>query len=168
MSASLVVDLAASAVLQPSISADPLLSGGSPFAASGGLVGGIVDLNNANTYCNLYVTAGQCYSGNCRIAVQTSDSTTSGTFTDPTSGLAALPTTFQSGGLLWLNSGGGSQLSGMFECAAFQRPHRYARAVLLSGGFFAGTLSVGFISQRRSVGSGGGFTYLPGSGTVNV
>jgi len=170
MSSSLLVDLAASCQLAPSIVADPALSGGGPYSASGAIIGGFVDLTNANTYCNIYFNGGQSFSGRARVAVQTSDATTSGSFTDPTSGLprTALPTTLQSGGVLWVNSGAGPLLSGVFVAAAFQRPQRYARLVVLSGDFFAGAINGGFISQLRTTSSGGGSTQLPGSGTPSV
>ncbi len=170
MSASLVVDLSTTTQYTPSIVVDPILSGGGPFAASGGAVGNYVDLNNANTYCNVWVTTGQSYSGQIRVAIQTSDSTPSGTFTDPTSGLVAgdFPTTVQSGGLLWINSGGGSTLSGTITLAAFQRPHRYARLILLSGVSAAPAVNAGFISQLRTTVSGTGVSFQPLSGTVIV
>lgn len=141
----------------------------------------MVDLIHANTFCNLNVV-GQAAgtSGQLRVAVQTADVTTSGSFTDPTSGLNQIPPPFQSGGLLIINSGGimngiySSGTSGYFvqsgfsAFAAFQRPHRYARAVVLSGDFYWGPLAISFVSQYRTTGSGGGFTLSPGSGSVSV
>lgn len=167
MSASLLVDLGNTCQLSPSIIDPPVASGQTP-ATSGTLVGNIVDLLNANTYCNLYVCGGVSESGLGRFAVQTSDSTLSGTFTDPTSGLPDFPTAFSSGGLFWVNSGGGALTSGFFTAAAFQRPQRYARVIQLSGDWLAGGVNAGFISQLKTTGSGGGFTYNPGSGVVNV
>jgi hypothetical protein len=85
-----------------------------------------------------------------------------------------------SGGILILNSGGtgGGTLgafisghamqSGFVEAAGFQRPQRYARAIVLSGDYYVGSLSVGFISQRKITGSGGGSVQTPGSGTPFV
>ena len=154
---------------------------GLAMLASGGIVGQSVDMLHSDTFCNLMV-AGQLIntSGQLRIAVQTSDTDVSGNYTDPTSGLAQFPTYFQSGGILWLNSGGqGSGVlnvgasgyalqSGFIQFAAFQRPQRFARAVALSGDFYVGPLSVGFVSQLKTTSSGGGFSYSPGSGVVSV
>lgn len=57
--------------------------------------------------------------------------------------------------------------SGGFATASFLRPHRYARLVALSGGFTAQVVA-GFLSSDKVTGSGGGFTYAPLTGTVNV
>lgn len=184
MSANYIVDLG------PCIGFNP--TAGSFFPASGANISNIVDLINFNSYTNLTIIgAAQFPSGQMRIAVQTSDSTTSGSFTDPTSGLAAFPTVFQSGGLVILNSGGGTtataaaagfQQGGVFGAfvsgqsifsgaqafAGFQRPHRYARVVVLSGDFLQFNGGIGFICQPKTTGSGGGFTLSPSSGTVNV
>jgi hypothetical protein len=164
---------------------------GNANLASGGIVGQSVDLLHSDTFCNVMV-AGQptTTSGQLRIAVQTSDSDVSGTYTDPTSGLNQLPTYFSSGGILIMNSGGllGSVLgqvggggaasgvpnsgyaiqSGFVQFAAFQRLGRFARAVALSGDFYVGTLNVAFISQYRTTGSGGGFSFQPSSGGISV
>lgn len=165
MSANLVVDIGNTCQATLSIVA---ASGGGPFSASGAAIGGAVDLINANTFCNLAIAAGLTQSGQLRVGVQTSDTNVSGSFTDPTSGLAQLPTSFQSGGLIWLNSGGANLQSGQLVFAGFQRPGRYARAVVLSGDFFNGPLEVGFVSQLKVTGSGGGYSYSPLSGSVNV
>jgi hypothetical protein len=145
------------------------------------VVGEIVDFLGANTYCNVFV-AGAAGSGVIEVRLQTSDSTASGTFTDPTSGLAALPTYVASGGAIFVNSGlavsGFSSMcapvasapvfcSGGIEFGAFQRPHRYARLILNSG-VFPNALTAGFISNKKFVGSGAGFTFSPTSGTVSV
>jgi hypothetical protein len=149
--------------------------------ASGEIVGGIVDMLHANNYTNLFVVGGPS-SGLVSIQVQVSDSTTSGSFVDPTSGLAAFPGAFQSGGILIVNSGlwaSGNPLgapinnaplfcSGGIEVEAFQRTARYVRARVLSGGSFDAPLSASFIAQLKTTGSGAGFSYSPGSGTVTV
>lgn len=180
MSANLVVDLGNTTHLEVSI-ASAIGVGGTP--ASGQIVGEIVDLNDANTFCNAYVAGGPT-SGIFSMAVQTSDSLTSGSFTDPTSGLAQLPTSFLSGGVFVVNSGIGNSgrgggtvppvsgapafCSGGLQAAGFQRPHRYARLMALSGGSFDATVVAGFITQSRTTGSGGGFTLSPSSGLVEV
>src|SRR5689334_15724375 len=131
MSASLLVDAFNTVQFVPSVVGDPVLSGVGPSPASGGsspisIVGGVCDMLLSDTYTNLYVAGGLCRSGGpLVVGVQTSDSTTSGTFTDPTSGLAALPGAFTSGGLFTVASG---TLSGFMTGPGFQRPHRYARA----------------------------------------
>lgn len=165
MSASLLVDLNATTLDVVSIAT---ASGGGTLPASGAIVGNAVDMITAGTFTNLFVAAGLSQSGALRVAVQTSDSTTSGTFTDPTSGLAQLPTWFQSGGVIWINSGGAGLSSGNFYCAGFLNPNRYARAIILSGDFYNGPTSVGFINNYRVTGSGGGYTLSPTSGVVNV
>ena len=165
MSANLVVDLSTTVVAEPSIVTN---SGGGPFPCSGAVVGNAVDLLLANTYCNVFIANGVAASGQLRLAVQTSDTNTSGNFVDPTSGLAAMPSFFQSGGLLWVNSGGANSYSGDVIFAPFLRLGRYARLIALSGDFFNGPFNAGFISQLKTVGSGGGFTFSPGSGTVTV
>jgi len=174
------VDIGGTAYFEPSL-LPPQTQSGLICPNSGALIGLSVDMNNANTFCNIYVT-GVTYnqSGQVLLQVQTSDSDTSGNYTDPTSGLAAFPTYFSSGGILILNSGGvgmgvlGAQvsgqsiLSGFTQFAAFQRPGRFARINVLSGGFYNGPLVAGFVSQLRTTGSGGGFSFQPASGTVSV
>lgn len=181
MSASLTVDLGKTCISIPSVSTNQ--TSGLMVSVSGAIVGNIVDLRDGDTYCNVAIDGWVATSGQLRIAVQTSTGTTSGGFTDPTSGipLLDLPTPFQSGGILWINSGGvfngifGSGVSGEnvasgFQAiAAFQRVGRYARAIVLSGETFNGILgSVTFITNRRTTGSGGGFSFQPGSGNINV
>lgn len=178
MSASLAVDLGFTCDYRPSVSLAVPVS-----PASGTVVGQIVDLQNADTFCNIFCAGGPA-SGVIEVRVQTSDGTTSGSFTDPTSGLprTALPSFIASGGVMFVNSGlhssGNSSLSspvdnaplfcsGGTQYGAFQRPHRYARLLVMSGAF-PESVQAGFISNKRTVGSGGGFTYSPGSGTVNV
>lgn len=176
MSANLIVDLGGTAFSYPSI----LGTSGVLQPASGVVIGQTVDLINANTYTNICVV-GQSVSGQLRVGVQTSDSDTSGSFTDPTSGLPQLPTSFQSGGIIWINSGGASNgvlagvasgyniASGFTAFAAFQRPHRYARAwVPVADVGFNGPGTVSFVGQLKTTGSGGGFTFNPTSGTVSV
>ena len=181
MSASLLVDLGQTTYQGVSIQDTPLLSGSFVATGSGAFVGQPLDLLHMDTFCNLFA-CGVTHSGQLRLAVQTAPDTNSGSFTDPTSGLAALPTSFQSGGILWINSGGllngilgavvsgQNVLSGWFAAAGFQRPHRYARVVALAEATsqYAGSLTAGFISQLRTIGSGGGFTFSPTSGVVNV
>lgn len=152
-------------------------------------VGRIVDLLGAHINTNLFV-AGTVQSGPLQLYVQTSDSTTSGSFTDPTSGLptGAFPVQGRivSGGIFYANSGlyasgysspdfnlgtgGGPLTSGGFALASFQRPHRYARVVLQSGNAVgaASIIAAGFIGQKVQGVSGGGYTLSPGSGTINV
>ena len=190
MSANLLVDLGGTCQLGVTLD-PPQAQSGLISPNSGPLIGQSVNMNNANTACNVLV-AGVNYnqSGVLIIQVQTSDSDTSGLYTDPTSGLAQLPGAFSSGGLLWINSGGllngtlnstiqtgassGSPISGQallsgFAVATFfQRVGTFARANVLSGGFYNGPLTVTFVSQLRTTGSGGGFTFSPGSGSVNV
>jgi hypothetical protein len=115
--------------------------------------------------------------------VQASDSTTSGSFSDPVSGYAAFPmwANIHSGGVAIFNSGlwaSGAPLgpgvdsaplfcSGGTGFAIWQRPGRYARAIVQSGPF-TGPVAVNIISQLKTIGSGNGFTYSPTSGSVNV
>ena len=147
-------------------------------------LGRIVDLAHANTNTGVWVV-GASVSGPLPVLIQTSDGITSGSFTDPTSGLSQMPFGFSSGGVFWANSGlyasgnrspsspladGALMCSGGIQFAHFQRPHRYARLLLTSGnasianGLFFG----GFIANKRTTGSGGGFTFAPGSGSVSV
>ena len=152
--------------------------------------GRIVDLLHADNNCNMFVTG--FGSGPLELRVQTSDATTSGTFTDPTSGLPAnafpIGGRIASGGIFWANSGlylsGASSpaasvdaapifCSGGVQYASFQRPHRYARIWCTSGNasLAAVPFHAGFISQKKVTGASGtaaGFSYSPGSGTVNV
>lgn len=185
MSASLVIDLGNTAQMSVSIGLGGAGSG-LIYPASGAVIGQSISLRNADTFCNLFAAGNAVFtSGQLRLQVQCSDTDTSGNFTDPTSGLpsTAFPTSFQSGGILWLNSGGtGGSSGGLFGgfvsgqaiqsgwavAGGFQRPFEFARVNVLSGDFYAGTLVAGFISQYRTTGSGGGFSYSPSSGTVNV
>lgn len=174
MSASYFVDLFQTTQYRTSL----MVGSGSNFT-----VGEIIDLLNANTYTNVFVTGGVAGgSGAIEIRVQTSDSTTSGSFTDPTSGLAAFGVNMVSGGIIWANSGLWNSgavspcapvnnapmfCSGGVFGGAFQRPGRYARLVLNSGAY-PGAITAGFFSQSKITGSGPGFSYSPTSGTVNV
>ncbi len=180
-SANLVVDLWNTTVMLASITDTPVLSGSLIVNGSGAAtIGQTCDLLNANTYCNVFA-GGNTASGRLRLQVQTSDQDVSGTFTDPTSGLPNLPGAWQSGGILWLNSGldgglfgpftsGQCITSGFFVAQGFQRPGRYARVnVLLEAGpQYAGGLTAGFVTQLKTTGSGGGFSFQPTSGPVNV
>src|ERR1700735_4819885 len=105
MSASYLVDLYDTTQQGVSIADPPFLSGGSFFAGSGTVVGQSIFMGNSDSYCNVFAI-GNTQSGQLRIQVQTSYTDVSGNYTDPTSGLAVLPTVFQSGGILWINSGG--------------------------------------------------------------
>lgn len=237
MSANLIVDIGNTANFCPSLVVN--LNAASGGATSGQLttaVGMPVDLSNTDTFCNVFVFLSP-NANTVPIAIQTTDSVSgsllsgglggqplSGAFTDPTSGLAQMPTWFNSGCILYLNSGtyqlpgagfpptsGGNiqpQLggyppgtypfgytpvenaqggpgfifsgalapaaSGAMAFAAFQRPNRYGRIVLLSGGVTTsgtGTFQIvaGFVSQLMTTGSGGGFTQQPLSpNSVNV
>jgi hypothetical protein len=184
VSANLIVDLGGTTQVVNTITSPPFLSGGAIFAGSGTVIGNSCNMLHSDTYCNMIVT-GASQSGQLRIQVQCSDSDVSGTYTDPTSGLAQLPTTFQSGGILWLNSGGagnglftaqasgftmGSGLTGFAFFAAFQRPYQFARANVLGEGSaqYAGPLMVDFISQLKTTGSGGGAWSQSGVPVVNV
>ncbi len=165
----------------PSITSPPLLSGGSTCPASGAIIGQSVNLIQGQGFTNLFA-AGVTLSGQLRLQVQVSDSDVSGTYTDPTSGLPQFPTSFSSGGILWINSGGTGQgvlgaqtsgqsvLSGFLVAAGFIRNGTFGRVnVLLEGtAQFAGPLTAGFIEQTKTTGSGAGFSFSPGSGTVNV
>lgn len=165
MSASLLVDLGNTCQLANSIQP---ANGVGASPASGVIIGQYVDMINANTFTNLFVAVGPNLSGAFRVGVQTSDLTTSGSFTDPTSGLAALPTAFQSGGLFWVGSGG-NVASGVWQAAGFQNPNRYARAVVLSGSAANAPVTAGFINHKKTTGSGGGFTMAPlADSVVNV
>ena len=202
----------------------------STTTGTGPLVGQWVDMSNTDSYCNLYFAAGGA-SGPFYVAVQTAPglwdvpfggnsfsgsifsggSPASGSFTDPTSGLAQLPTNLNSGGIWIVNSGvyttpGGGGASGQLvngapiftlpfgpnviqngmgatfissgaypalcsgglAFAAFQRNYQYARLVLLSGVSVA-YIQAGFIAQKDTTGSGGGFSYGPNPNSgVNV
>lgn len=211
MSANLTVDIGGTCQFHPSawtvVPTSP---------ASGTVVGTVVDLKDSDTLCNVFVAGGGS-SGTLSVLLQTADAISgliqsgglppSGSFTDPTSGLAQMPTWFQSGGVLLVNSGlyalpnGGGASGGMgvntfthgisvvfnsmghgpfpvsgsapaftsggVAFAAFQRPHRFARLIVQSGAFNSFVMA-GFVSQKRTTGSGGGFTFSPTSGTVNV
>ena len=178
--ASHLIDLGNTTQAATSIAPDFVLSGSARFPNSGAVIGNGVAMGNANSYCNM-VVAGILGSGDgpLRVRIQTSADDVSGNYTDPTSGMTNLPTVFQSGGIMWINSGsdggvfgavvsGQNSFSGFVAAGAFVRPHLYARAMLMSGNATVFHGSVSFISQLRETGSGGGFTFSPGGGTVNV
>lgn len=182
MSANLIVDLGGAALLGASLPGGIVVSpSGLVDGLSGVLVGDTVDSRDANVFTNVVVMGRSVTSGPLRVGVQTSPDGLSGTFTDPTSGLAALPTRFASGGWLIIGQSGtapghwnpGEGVSGQYlksgfcVAAGFQSPHRYMRAILGSG-FYDGPLQVAFVKQQRTTGSGGGFTFSPGSGSINV
>lgn len=175
MSANLVVDLRNTTDFRPSVG----VGSGSNLT-----VGEIIDLQNSDTVCNIYVAGAQGASGEIEVRIQTSDDTTSGNFTDPTSGIPAgsFPSVVLSGGRFITNSGlwvSGNQsesapvnnaplfCSGGIDFAFFQRPQRYARLILISGAF-PNAITAGFVSNKRTTGSGGGFSFQPGSGVVSV
>lgn len=181
MSASYLTDLGNTVQMGVSITDGPLLSGGLIAVASGTTIGQGINMNNANSFCNLCLT-GISSSGRLRVQVQCADTDTSGSYTDPTSGLPQLPTAFSSGGILWVNSGldngllgpvvsGQSIASGFQVAAGFQRTGTFVRANVLTEGTaqFGGSLTASFISQLRTTGSGAGFSWAPSSGTsINV
>ena len=171
-SANLVVDIGSTCDYAASV----MVGSGSDL-----LVGRIVDLLHADTYTNVFCAAG-VGSGVIELRIQTSDTLTSGSFTDPTSGLESFPSWIASGGIFFANSGlavSGNQsisapvnnaplfCSGGIQFGAFARPHQYAR-LLYNSGPFLNWIVAGFVGNKRTIGSGGGFTYSPGSGTVNV
>lgn len=115
MSANYLVDIGNTAMFCPSINTTVPLSGA--------VVGQWIDMNDSDSFCNVYVVAAGC-SGPLQIAIQTAPgqfdipgsgafsgnilsggAPLSGMFTDPTSGLAQLPTWINSGGILLVNSG---------------------------------------------------------------
>lgn len=193
MSASLLVDMQGTLQMGLSIGVGGAGSG-LIYPASGAVIGASINMGNADTACNLMLAGNEVFgSGQLRVAVQCADADVSGQYTDPTSGLAQLPSWFSSGGILILNSGAllngtlqgalstqgtnsgqpqsGYQIqSGFVVAGMFQRPApgQFVRAVVLSGDFYAGPLTATFVSQYRTTGSGGGFSFLPGSGVVNV
>lgn len=177
MSANLVVDLGGTC--QMAVSAAAQFGG-----ASGVVIGEIIDMLDANTATQVIVAAG-AGSGLISVQVQTSDTLTSGSFTDPTSGLFAadLPGKLSSGGILHCNSGlavsgrnpfGGPlsgfspMCSGGMDATYFLRPHRYARVNIISGGLNP-SVTVSLLGNLKTVGSGGGFTQSPlPNSAVNV
>lgn len=173
MSANLVVDLFSTTDRAVSVG----VGSGSDLT-----VGRIIDMLGANTMCQVFATAPLGGSGAIEVRIQTSDLTTSGSFTDPTSGLAQMPSTVLSGGRVIFNSGlwtsGFSSpvspvnnaplfCSGGADFSAFQRPQRYARLIYVSGPF-PNPIAAGFISNKKTTGSGGGQTQSPGSGVISV
>lgn len=173
MSASYVVDLSATTIAGVSIA--PAAGVGST-PASGVIVGNGLDFTLATTFCNVWA-AGASLSGQFRVQVQTAPSNTSGLYTDPTSGLPPyLPTNIQSGGILICGSGanqasgGSNMVSGGVEIGGFLRPagHAWVRAVVMSGDQHNGPVTVGFIEQQATTGSGTGYSYAPSSGILQV
>lgn len=159
MSANLIVDVANTALFGVSLSQ----ATGVASPASGVQIGMPIDMEHANTNTQIWATLGANASGPCQVAVQTANVTTSGSFTDPTSGLAQMPDGLLSGGLLWVGSGG-NPLSGTMTWGSFQRPHKYARLVCLSGSQTNAILTAGLLGQLRTTTSGGWYSYSPGSG----
>lgn len=180
MSASLLVDLFNTCDIRLTLGLGGAGSG-LIYPCSGAVFGDIVGMPHDHVFTNLLVAGNRvCGSGQLRVVVQTAPDTNSGSFTDPTSGAASFPTAFTSGTILTLGANSGGTLgpavsgqniqSGFAVGAGFQRPagHIYARAYVMSGDFFAGPLTAMFVEQKRTTGSGGGFSYSPGSGAVNV
>lgn len=148
-------------------------------------IGQIVDFQNAHVNTQVWCAPAGPGSGVIELRIQTSDSTASGTFTDPTSGIPTSVFTnqqVQSGGRLFLNSGlfvSGNSLrtavvnnaplfcSGGIDGSWFQRPHRYARLILNSG-VYPAAVNAGFLCTKHQTSSGGGFSLQPSSGVVNV
>lgn len=172
MSASNVVDLNPTTLFGTSIG--PAAGVGST-PASGTIIGQGLDFTMANGYCNVWAVGGPSLSGAFRVAVQCAGSNTSGSYTDPTSGLSQFPSNLISGGILVCNSGvnvsGNNSLSGgSSDLGAFLRPagQPWVRAMVLSGDQANAPVTVGFIEQALITGSGVGFSYLPSSGVINV
>jgi len=177
----LIVDIGGTAQSVLSIGSPPLLSGSFTAAGSGTVIGQSCNLINSDTYCNINI-AGISQSGQLRVQVQTADTDTSGSYTDPTSGLPQFPTSFQSGGILWINSGGvlGGVLAGQTSgyaiasgfnvFAAFIRNGTFVRANVIGEGTsqYAGPLTVSFVSQNKTTGSGGGAWSQSGVPVINV
>lgn len=124
MSAGLTLDLGNTTQFVPSLVTGQVINSGASFGLSGPIIGQWVDMRNCDTLCNVYVTAGptsgpigiqvQCAAGPFDIPlvnnsfsgnVFSGGAPLSGSFTDPTAGLAQLPSWFSSGGILWINSG---------------------------------------------------------------
>lgn len=181
MSANLVVDLGGTCDIYTTLGiAGP--GSGLTYAASGAIIGLSANMINDNTATQVVYAGNAIFgSGQLRLQIQVSDSDVSGTYTDPTSGLAAFPSNVQSGGLIWLNSGqlgggvagafvsGQSIQSGFAGASYFQRIGTFARVNVLSGDFFAGSLTVSLLGNKRTTGSGGGFTFQPlANAPVNV
>jgi hypothetical protein len=117
MSANYLIDHANTSLFVPSISV-------APSSGSLGTVGLWCDLSNSDSFCNVFIAVG-AVSGPIIFDIQTAQgpndiplgnsafsgnifsggAPASGSFTDPTSGLAQLPTWFSSGGQLIVNSG---------------------------------------------------------------
>lgn len=153
-------------------------------------IGPVIDMLGAAGYTGVWVAGFGATA--LEVRIQTSDATTSGSFTDPTSGLpvSAFPVggKIVSGGIFWANSGAylsgysspaapvaGATLfaSGGMDIACFQRPHRYARLWVTSGNASITNVpfQAGFICQKRltgASGTAGGFSYAPSSGVVSV
>lgn len=138
MSANTIVDLGNTCLFNPSITvtATAVVSGTAVGVSGAAVVGQWLDMSNSDTFCNVFINVGPC-SGPLGIQVQTAPGANvvppftnafsgnifsgagpqSGQFTDPTSGLAQLPTWMSSGGIFWVNSGlyaaaGGQNASG--------------------------------------------------------
>lgn len=161
MSATNLVDLAG--LPAPIVSIAPAAGVGST-PASGVVIGGVCDMRYFHNATSLVAFFGPSISGQFRLQVQTSDATTSGSFTDPTSGMPVMPTNFVSGGILVVNSGN-AQRSGGVYFGTFLRPHRYCRANILGSDEHDAPAGASFWAQSRRTGSGDGYTFSPALGT---
>lgn len=160
MSATTIIDLGGIACTVPSFG--PAAGVGST-PASGVVIGMVADLRDYHMLTNVCAFFGPSTSGQFRLQVQTSDSTASGTFTDPTSGMAQFPTNLVSGGILIVNSGNINASGGVFF-GGFQRLGRYARINCMSGDQFNAPVGASFVCQPHRTGSGPGYSMSPGSG----
>lgn len=151
MSANLVVDIGNTCQSESSILPQVMQP------SSGLVMGRSVDMLYANTQCQVLVNHATTQSGTLRVAIQESDTDVSGNFTP----VLASGNPWSSGGVLTVNSGGIGILSGKQTFAAFERGGRFVRAIALSGGLFDAVTGVGFVSQRKTTGSGGGSTQSP-------
>ena len=165
--ANLVIDIGGSCLFDLS----NINTSGSTTPSSGVLVGRGVDLLNASTLCNAMVSYGTSQSGFIGVQFQESDTDVSGNYVPIQ--VASGTWNWLSGGRLVINSSGIGQsgvgiVSGDMAFSAFERRYRYVRSIVESGGLWDAPVNVGFVSQLKVTGSGGGFSYSPGSGTVNV
>ena len=157
------VDLANTLQIVPSIQA---AAGVGSTPASGVIVGMNGNLALSNEFTAVMASFGPSTSGQFQVQIQTSSGTTSGSFTDPTSGLQRMPTNLLSGGILVVNSGNG-QASGGMLIGNFLRPadHDNVRAIVMSGDQFNGPVNVQFGGWLKRTGSGFGTSQSPTAGT---
>lgn len=163
--ANLVIDIQNTCLVEDSLLAAAIQP------SSGVLIGRPVDLLQANTLCNVRLTYGTFQSGFVGYQVQESDTTTSGSFV-PVQSVSGT-WNWLSGSRIVINSSGIGQsgtgvVSGDTVFAAFERRFRYVRVIQESGGLADTFGGAGVVSQLKVTGSGGGFSFSPGSGVVNV